>query len=393
MRVQRLTRANFVEEPFRLFFPLAVLSGLAGALLWPLHFGGLVANYPGVNHARIMAHSFFGGFIFGFLGTALPRMLSAPRFKTLEVILLATLNLAMTACYLCNHVFLGDALLLAVVSSFIFFALRRLSHRQDLPPPGFLLVGASFLCLVGGTAIALVSQKTEIAAHWQTLQRLLSYQGFVLLPILGVGAFILPRFFGLPNKQDLPESLRPTMAWKSKAAFAAFTGLGIIGSFFIEAFGWYRTGVALRLILTTVYLFRELPLHLANRQANAITLSLKAALFLVLAGFTAILIWPEYRVSLLHLTLIGGFAVITFCVATRVIFGHSGQLQRVSDRNIWLLVAVGLILLGAATRISGDFWPKIMASHYNYGAYLWAAGLLLWGWKVLPNVLRPDLEE
>ena len=82
----------------------------------------------------------------------------------------------------------------------------------------------------------------------------------------------------------------------------------------------------------------------------------------------------------------GGFAVITFVVATRVAFGHSGNLQRLKAGNRWLIISVGMMLFGMATRISGDFWPKIMASHYNYGALLWAAGVFLWAWKVLPKV-------
>ena len=71
-------------EPFRFFFPVGVLAGLVGAALWPLHFGGTYAPYPALAHARIMAEGFLGGFAFGFLGTALPRMLSAPPLRLLE---------------------------------------------------------------------------------------------------------------------------------------------------------------------------------------------------------------------------------------------------------------------------------------------------------------------
>src|SRR5947209_1426077 len=60
------------REPFRLFFPLAVLAGMAGAALWPMHFAGLVEFYPGQSHARVMTYGFFTGFFIGFLGTALP---------------------------------------------------------------------------------------------------------------------------------------------------------------------------------------------------------------------------------------------------------------------------------------------------------------------------------
>jgi uncharacterized protein involved in response to NO len=97
-------------------------------------------------------------------------------------------------------------------------------------------------------------------------------------------------------------------------------------------------------------------------------------------------------VALLHFTLVGGFAIITFVVATRVVFGHSGQLDRLKGRNPWLLAAIALMLLGMATRISADFLPKVLASHYIYGAVSWIAGLLLWAAFVLPKVVRIETE-
>jgi uncharacterized protein involved in response to NO len=119
---------------------------------------------------------------------------------------------------------------------------------------------------------------------------------------------------------------------------------------------------------------------------------LRIAFAALVSGFVLIAVFPAFRVSLLHLTLIGGFAVIAFTVATRVVFGHSGNLEKLKARNWWLLVAVGLMLLGMATRISGDFWPKIMASHYIYGALIWIAGVLLWSSCVLPKVWQVEAE-
>jgi hypothetical protein len=45
-----------------------------------------------------------------------------------------------------------------------------------------------------------------------------------------------------------------------------------------------------------------------------------------------------------------------------------------------------------ATRISGDFWPKMLASHYTYGALIWIVAALIWSLKVLPKVLKIESE-
>ena len=74
-------------------------------------------------------------------------------------------------------------------------------------------------------------------------------------------------------------------------------------------------------------------------------------------------------------------------------FGHSGNLAHLTLPNHWLKISVGLMLLGMATRISGDFLPRILVSHYNYGALLWTSGVLLWSIYTLPKLLLADAEH
>jgi uncharacterized protein involved in response to NO len=83
-----VTLATLCEEPFRVIFPSAAVAGLVGVLLWPLHLTGGMEWYPGVNHARIMTQGFFGGFMLGFLGTALRRLLSVPGLRAPELLFL-----------------------------------------------------------------------------------------------------------------------------------------------------------------------------------------------------------------------------------------------------------------------------------------------------------------
>jgi uncharacterized protein involved in response to NO len=390
---KRLTFSDLGREPFRLFFPVGVLAGLLGVLLWPLYFWGGVGMYPGQAHARIMAFGFFGGFIFGFLGTALPRMLSARALGLGNVLVLLLLHLAMVVAFALGRMAWGDGLFAALLLFLLGLMLVRALKREDIPPPGFVLVGMALLCVLAAAILGVWQDiHPEMDSRWIFLQRLLAYQGFVLLPILGVGPFILPRFFGRQSTHLFPETLNPTPDWTKKALLAGATGVVIVGSFFIEIFGRHDLAYGLRFLATVVYLAIEFPFRPAQA-GNALTTSLRIALALLVAGFLAVLFWPGYRTGLLHLTLVGGFAVVVFAVATRVVFGHSGNLRLLEQRNRWLLVAVILMLLAMATRISGDFWPHIMVSHYNYGAILWAGGVLLWSFKVLPKVFLPDPED
>jgi uncharacterized protein involved in response to NO len=382
------------QEPFRLFFPAAVLTGVIGVLLWPLHFGGIIPGYPGVAHAHLMAHGFFGGFIFGVLGTGLPRMLSAPPFRLWQVLGLLGLYAAMVIANILGKIVVGDILLLIFIAGFACCAIARIAKRQDVPPPGFVLVALALVSLVTGTVLSIIhSRQEEPAVFWINLQHLLSYQGFILLPILGVGAFLLPRFFDLPNVHEFPESRTPLPAWRRKAFGALLAGIVVIASFVLEAAGWNRAGSAVRVVIAALYLLTQVPIYRSSIHKNSLRASLAIALVLLFAGYAWTVFFPANRIAVLHLTLVGGFAVLTFAVATRVLFGHSGNLARLSLPNHWLKFAVTLMLLGMATRISGDFFPRVLVSHYNYGALLWVAGALLWSAYALPKVLLADPEE
>ena len=388
----RLSPADLGREPFRIFFPAGVLAGLTGVALWPLHFAGVVKMYPGPNHARLMAYGLFGAFIFGFLGTALPRLLSVPALHWGQTLALLGLHLAMVAALASAHTLLGDALFLVLLLSFVVCLAVRIPKRQDSPPPGFMLVGLAFACVTTGAVLSVVEGFRELDPTWIAFQRLLSYQGFVLLPILGIGPFILPRFFGQPSAHDFPAALAASRSWRRKALLAFGAGALILASFVLEARGWFRVAHGLRFLTAGTYLLIEVPFRTGPEASSTPGFLIRAALVVLCGGFLAVAVLPDYRVSLLHLTLIGGFAVLMFVIATRVVFGHSGNLERLKGRNVWLLTSVFLMLFGMATRISGDFLPHILVTHYSYGAGCWILGVLIWSAVVLPKTLQLDPE-
>jgi uncharacterized protein involved in response to NO len=388
----------YAEEPYRVMFPLAVLAGIFGAALWPLHLGGLTEQYPGIAHARLMAHGFFGGFIFGFLGTAGPRMLSAPPLRGFETCLIAAGHAAMVIAYGTGAIGAGDALFLFLLGSVATMLGLRARQRKDTPPPGFVLVGLAFLVGAAGAALGLLESGMEEAPRWAPLQRLFSYQGFVLLPILGVGPFILPRFGGWKSAHDFPEMLKPSPAWTRKALLALGVGVVVVATFFLEAAGWHRLAHALRFAAVSAHLLIELPLARQRMPGGkgahpALVFVLRSALVSIALGYLAVAVFPEYRVGLLHLALVGGFAALTLVVATRVLYGHGGNLPLLAQRKRWLIVVFVLMFIGMATRISGDLWPKVMASHYVYGSALWILGVVLWAARSLPQALIAEPED
>ena len=82
------------SEPYRVFFFSGALWSLIGVSLWPLFYAQKLGFYPNFVHARLMIEAFGGAFVVGFLGTAGPRMATAPKLTPLELFWLFGLHLA-----------------------------------------------------------------------------------------------------------------------------------------------------------------------------------------------------------------------------------------------------------------------------------------------------------
>lgn len=381
-------------EPYRLLFPLGTLLGIIGVMLWPAHVWlGMV--WPTEPHAGIMLQGFFTAFVIGFLGTALPRLLEVPRMRLMEagiygvgLVLISSLHLSGLACA-------AHAVYLAFILLFVGSLLLRGRQRKDVPPPGFVLVAMGLLCAVLGSALLLLDGWLGhgLAVEWYVFARRLLHQGFLLLPIMGVGAFLLPRFFGLPNRQSFPESLAPPPGWWGKAAFAASCGGAVLVSFALEAMGWWRVAFLLRAAAVLVYMMAEIPVHQARFSDGTLALSLRVALVSVPIGYILMAILPQWQMALVHVVFITGFSLLTFTVATRVVLGHSGQSDRFTQRMVSVIIILSLMILAMLTRVTADWMPDIRLSHYGYASICWAAAALVWLRWVGPGLTIADNSE
>lgn len=271
---------------------------------------------------------------------------------------------------------------------------RALLLRRDVPPPAFILVVLGLACAICGTATQVIVQISAGALPtWVPLfGRLLLYQGYLVFPIMGIGAFLLPRFFGMPGGQNFPESLSLPPGWLAKAAFAAACGAVVMTGFLLEAFGHQQWGNALRAIGIAVYFFHEIPAHKV-RVGGSLAFGLRVALVAIPLAYGLMAIWPQHRFALIHILMITGFSLITLIVASRVIYGHSGQTEKFRA-GLWpIRLLVGGIVTAMLTRVSADWMPDTRLAHYAYAAVVWAAAVLVWGILVLPGVSKADAEE
>lgn len=371
------------SEPYRIFFPVALVVGVLGVLLWPAFYAGWLGYYPNMAHARVMVEGFVGGFAVGFLGTAMPKMLATSSFRLWQVLVLLLLYVGYCVAHLSGYLRLGDGFFAVTVVMLVVCLAARVMRRGSLPPPGMVLALMGLVAGVGGALwTAFVAGGGGISAYFFA-QRLL-YQAFILLPILGVGSFIFPMILGYKNKQSPGVGKR----WRNKALEAVLVGVLIIATYWVEVRGAQSEMSAARALLCFVWLTKESGWLARTGTRGVMAVSLRLGILCLLGGMVATALMQQQKIALEHTLYIGGFGLITMMVATRVIYGHSGQGQQFQKWIKPLVVLVVLLLLTMATRVSADFMPRVRISHHVYAAILWVLVSIIWGIAVVPSVRR-----
>jgi uncharacterized protein involved in response to NO len=376
-------------EPFRVFFPLGLLLGVIGVALWPLFVWHTINFYPRDAHLRLMIEGMMGSFIIGFLGTAGPRLLDARPFAAIETSTLLALQMVSASLHLAQRQKAADAAFLVLLLLFLGFMASRARTRKDLPPPNFVLVLFGFLNAIFGIVFLFAARQVTNGVFLNQLGALMLNEGFVLFPMLGVGAFFFPKLLGgaKPEPADLQIAIS---LWKKRALIAALTGLVIWISFALEALDWTRSAAILRGLAVLFYFVVQG--HLLEKPVGPPFLAhcfrLGAGLLVLALFFPAAL--PGFRIANLHLAFVGGFTIILFTVSTRVILGHSGHGHLFQRRLRFLIVSLVLLIIAMLARVGADFFPPGRNSHLVYAALIWLLAAAVWAWALIPKLLMSD---
>lgn len=358
-------------EPYRLFFFSGAVWSIIGVLLWPLFYAQQIGFYPNVVHARLMIEAFGAAFVVGFLGTAGPRMATAPKLTPLELFWLFGLHQACAFSHLTLRPWWGDILFIALlVSLLLCLVIRVVKFRKEAPPPQMLLALTGLGCGVVG-AFLLLDPKILLDASRFRLANLLLYQGLLLPPVLGIGSFVFPRMLG----GDFGDP-KTAAQGRAKLLRSIAAALLLVASFLMEARGLIVAGYVLRAGVALFYLLIEV--HWKTEQSGSLTTGLFWALAIGWLGLVLAPLHYAQHVSIEHLLYIGGFGMLMLVVGSRVLFGHSGDLEGFFVRSKWVRFLIFLGVLAATTRATPAWVPSTTVSHHIYASLTWAALATCW---------------
>lgn len=373
------------REPFRLFFPGAVLLGTIGAGHWLFYATGVATSYPGFFHGQVMMQAFMMALAAGFLMTAVPRRTKSAPPSVSELVFVGAALVSVTVAAIAGRPALAQLAYAALFLVLLQFAVRRFLGRESgrRPPASFVLVPIAVVYgLAGASLMALAASPMALA-----LGRLFIEQGVFLCLAIGIGSMVIPIIGGAPPPADLGSSPRE----RGKLAAYALLGGALGMSMVLEAVGWMRGGPFLRAVLVGAGLVLGGGAARPPKKPGLHRRLVWLAAWLMPVGLAGAALAPDFRIAMLHVLFIGGFSLLGFAVATHVALEHLDLESLGSGWPPAVVVLAVCMVLAISVRVGADFSPRYLG-HLGWASALWVAGAGVWlgffGPRLLGHVPR-----
>jgi uncharacterized protein involved in response to NO len=353
------------REPYRLFFPLGLVLGIAGVVPWILFGRGLIHTWPGLSHSLVMSQGFFVSVAIGFLGTMLPRRTGTAPLPGALIGALALAAVLSSGALLAGAVGVAQVIFLAVLVGMV----TVVAPRVRKAPPSFVLVAGGFVLAAVGSAVLL-------AGVAPGLGRALVSQGLMLSLVLAVAPFLIPGILrGEAARRELGRPVYLGMAALLGASFAVEEWLSI------------RAGLVARGAIVAGALLLAGVLSPATRP-GAHRAAFRLALLLVPLGLVAAGLVPERRIALLHVTHVGGLALLIVAVTVHVTLLHGGRERLAARWPVPVVAAATCLLAAAGLRASLESFGASYTDAMSLAGALWVAAVIVWGGFLLRNLRR-----
>ena len=378
-------------EPYRVFFPIGVVAGLIGAGAWVAHAFGWI-GWPGPLHRGLMMPVFEVAFVLGFLLTSMPAFTHGAKCRPAELGGAVSALLVAFVATLFSWPAVADAASFAAVFVVGSALMSRIRVGTIAPPEEFQFVAFGILSEMSGAALRLaIAVGAPLDLPPRFADRLTSL-GFVLSLVLGFGGLLVPTFAQFRDPLVIQGIAGPHER-RGRRGLYSLAILLLAAAFVLEATRHPRAGSALRAVVAAaIVLLVWRPWRMPGRRtAAAWTLWISG--WLILLGLAGAALDPAHEIAALHLTFLGGFALLTLGIGTRVVVSHARQPLAIEETLLTRWV-VATMLAALAARLAAEAMPARGALWLGVSGALWCVGWGWWGVRTIPLVLgrapRPD---
>ncbi len=337
-----LAGTRLQREPYRLFFPLGIVLGWAAVGHWILYALGLITGYHPVFHAMGQIQGFLLCFAIGFLFTMIPRRTQSPppTHPQLAIGVIGPITTTLAAWF--ELWAWAQAAWLVVASMMVGFLLARIraSRAKRRPPNSFVWLPLGLAMGMGGAVLAGVGAGLG-AHHWwlHQLGQTLVLQGMFLALVVGVGGLAIP----LMTRGEAPPDGQTTAADMRERLAHVTAAVALLATFVVEARGAAATAYIARGLLVLLSLVVGAHIHRPPTRPGLNRWLIWSAAWALPAGYLLAGLASDHAKAALHVSFIGGLALLSLAVSTQVTIGHGGHDRLLAGRP-WQVLAIAVLL-------------------------------------------------
>ena len=386
--------AKRTPDPYRVLFPIGIAAALAALLPWVLFAASqapwwpvpMLPLWPGPEHAALMVQGFELAFIAGFLLTAMPAFTHGPRCTPRELFVVS----ALVAAYVVLRVLDLPAaafVYLAALLALAFTVARRVRPGAAAPPEEFLLVGTGLaLGLAGAVVQALVAAGVLPLMSERAGVRCVSL-GMLPALVLGLGGLLVPTFAMMNNPLEIVGVARAGDRPKRRV-FVIVIALLLVAAVNAEFAGFSTAAAWARAVAAIASTQLAWKVWRLPGRRDRLSWALWTAGWCVALGFTAAAVFPVHRVEAWHVAFVGGYALLTLGIGTRVVVSHGGHAMS-EERVVLSSAALVCVALATLVRAFGPaFDPAHATLQHMLAAVFASAAFIAWLAAAWPRIRR-----
>lgn len=364
------------KEPFRLFFPLAIIQLIIGVAIWiPQFFSP--EYYPTQLHRSLVINGYLYSMILGFLLTALPQFTKSSETTKIEFSLAFILALAPSyAGFMANAQTLSIISLLQA-SFLIFYVLKRFVTMKTNPPYSFIFMPVALLLwCVADLRHLFLDDPASL---------LLFYEAATMAFIIAIGTRLVPGLLGHQEIVDYQRGIYETQTSFLKMIPKGFLLMTIV--YGLSAFSFERDLSFLRVGVLTSIALSYWRIFSLPTEKTSYAWSVWLCIWGILITSYLKLFFPEYGIHISHGYFLMAIVLLSLLVGTRVVRAHYIKDSQLEKSRL-LYVLVGLLFLAAATRVTAPLLARGYENHLAYSSIVLISSSFLWIYLVWIHKVR-----